>query len=174
MTEDKNWTGVLVEAEDTNYQRLLAKHRRARLLNACLAPTPYPQQLAFEHIPGTLISYVFPGFTREDLDDKMRLKQCYPLYSILAAAGLTSLDFLSLDIEGIDHLVLKSLPWKKVDIKMVMVEYVTPGTVFPNGSFNPEFEKPIKDIMFANDYVLAKQLPTDMIFVKNGSVFDRS
>ena len=75
-------------------------------------------QLAFENIPGTAVSYVFPEFTQEDLDDKMRLKQCFPLYSMLSAAGLTSLDFLSLDVEGIDHLVLKSLPWKKVDIKV--------------------------------------------------------
>ena len=66
-----------------------------------------------------MVSYVYPEFTKEDLDDKMRLKQCFPLYSVLAAADLTSLDFLSLDVEGIDHLVLNSLPWKKVDIKVI-------------------------------------------------------
>ena len=66
-----------------------------------------------------MTSYVFPAFTSEDLDDVMRLKQCYPLYSVLAAANLTTLDFLSLDVEGIDHQVLNSLPWKKVDIKVI-------------------------------------------------------
>ena len=55
---------------------------------------------------------------------------------------------------------------------MVMVEYVTPGVKLTNGNFNPEFERPIKEIMFANGYVLAHRLPTDMIFVKNGSEFD--
>ena len=92
-----------------------------KLTNAVLWywPCRFVLQLAFENIPGSVVSYVFPEFTMEDLDDTLRLKQCFPLYSVLSAAGLTSLDFLSLDVEGIDHLVLKSLPWKKVNIKVI-------------------------------------------------------
>ena len=54
-----------------------------------------------------------------------------------------------------------------------MVEYVTPGVKMKNGSYIPEFEKPIKELMFANDYRLAHRLPTDFIFVKRGSEFDK-
>ena len=42
--------------------------------------------------------------------------QCFPLYSILLAHGRTSIDFLSLDIEGHELQVLKTIPWNKVNI----------------------------------------------------------
>ncbi|CAG0917838.1 unnamed protein product [Notodromas monacha] len=48
--------------------------------------------------------------------------ECYPLYSLLVASGLTSLDYLSLDLEGVELKVLKTLPWNKVDIKVIGVE----------------------------------------------------
>jgi hypothetical protein len=40
------------------------------------------------------------------------------LYSLLEAAGFTELDFLSLDLEGVELQVLKTIPFDKVDIKV--------------------------------------------------------
>ena len=37
---------------------------------------------------------------------------------MLLAAGLTTVDLLALDVEGIEYLVLHSLPWHLVDIKV--------------------------------------------------------
>ncbi|CAG0923945.1 unnamed protein product [Notodromas monacha] len=42
---------------------------------------------------------------------------CFPLYSLLAAANLTNLDFFSLDVEGVDWRVLLSVPWEEVNFK---------------------------------------------------------
>jgi hypothetical protein len=44
--------------------------------------------------------------------------QCFPLYSILLAVGRTTIDFLSLDIEGGELDVLATIPWHKVNIKV--------------------------------------------------------
>ena len=43
--------------------------------------------------------------------------QCFPLYSLLtAAAGADiTVNYLSLDIEGAEFLVLQTIPWDKVD-----------------------------------------------------------
>ena len=49
--------------------------------------------------------------------------QCFPLYSILLALNQTRVDFLSLDIEGDELYVLRTIPLEKVDIKMMCVEY---------------------------------------------------
>ena len=46
-----------------------------------------------------------------------------------------------------------------------------PDFQFENGSFDPVLEKPIKELMLANDYILAHTLDTDLIFVKNGSEY---
>ena len=44
--------------------------------------------------------------------------QCFPLYSILLAAGRTTVDFFSLDIEGGELDVLATIPWHNVNIKV--------------------------------------------------------
>ena len=43
---------------------------------------------------------------------------CFPFHSILFAIGNPSVDYFSLDIEGIELDVLKTIPWDKVDIKV--------------------------------------------------------
>ena len=43
--------------------------------------------------------------------------QCFPLYSLLTAAAGEDItvNYLSLDIEGAEFLVLQTIPWDKVD-----------------------------------------------------------
>ena len=43
---------------------------------------------------------------------------CLPFISILSAIGNPSVDYFSLDIEGVELDVLKTIPWDKVDIKV--------------------------------------------------------
>ena len=40
--------------------------------------------------------------------------QCFPLYSVLMALGNPRVDYFSLDIEGAEFPVLKTVPWDKV------------------------------------------------------------
>jgi hypothetical protein len=40
--------------------------------------------------------------------------QCFPLYSLLLAVGNPKVDYLSLDVEGAELLILKTIPWDKV------------------------------------------------------------
>ena len=50
--------------------------------------------------------------------------QCFPLYSLLLAVNHTKVDLLSLDIEGDELHILKTIPYDKVDIPMMNVEIV--------------------------------------------------
>ena len=43
--------------------------------------------------------------------------QCLPLYTILLALGNPAVHHFSLDIEGAELPVLKTVPWDKVDIR---------------------------------------------------------
>ena len=56
--------------------------------------------------------------------------QCFPLYSVLAALNHPTIDYFSLDIEGAELMVLKTLPWDRVDIKLLGVEWPHLGSVF--------------------------------------------
>ena len=57
--------------------------------------------------------------------------QCYPLYSILMAMGNSTVHYFSLDIEGAELAVWKTIPWDKVDIRVLSVETHLAGRLFP-------------------------------------------
>ena len=49
--------------------------------------------------------------------------QCFDLYSMLLAVGRTHIDYLSLDVEGPELLVLKTIPFDRITIDIITVEY---------------------------------------------------
>ena len=42
--------------------------------------------------------------------------QCLPLYTILLALNRTKIDYFSLDVEGNELDVLRTIPWNKINI----------------------------------------------------------
>ncbi|TRY67100.1 hypothetical protein TCAL_14697 [Tigriopus californicus] len=88
--------------------------------------------------------------------------QCFPLYSVLLALGNPKVDYFSLDIEGAEIPVLKTIPWDKVDITVVEVEMNHLGKVF-DGS-----EDVLKRFMKKNGYKFRGMVEIDGIFVKKG------
>ena len=82
--------------------------------------------------------------------------QCFPLYSILLALNRTSVDYLSLDIEGDELYVLKTVPFDKVDIKSMTVEcehHLTEG-------------RELQSYLDSQGYQNVSMLTIDMAFVK--------
>ena len=53
-----------------------------------------------------------------EFSDQITSAQCFPLHTILLAADRTAIDLFSLDVEGHELKVLKTIPWHKVDIKV--------------------------------------------------------
>ena len=101
--------------------------------------------------------------------EEVQLVQCFPLYSILLASGRTDIQYFSLDIEGAEMSVLKTIPWDKVDIKVIQIEknQVKEGI------------QTLIDFMASNGY---KDLPLvnkpgreqDIIFVKDGFEYNKA
>ena len=96
------------------------------------------------------------------------LIQCFPFYSILLATGRTRVDLFSLDIEGDELAVLKTIPWNKVDIKVVIVEY----------NFKQDIKKALVDYMSSKGYINLPELHNagwqDVVFVKNSLEYNRT
>ena len=57
--------------------------------------------------------------------------QCFPLFSVLLALDSPTVTLLSLDIEGAEFEVFRSLPWDRVDIEVIVTELVHAGELFP-------------------------------------------
>ena len=96
-------------------------------------------------------------------DKMLESVQCFPFYSILLATGRTRVDFFSLDIEGDELTVLKTIPWNKVDIKVLLVEYF----------YIKEGRKALIDYMEGNGYIALPGLKNDNVFVKKGFTYNK-
>ena len=70
------------------------------------------------------------GLVQEPRDTSMTM-QCLPLSSLLLAMGNPTVHYFSLDIEGAELQVLKTIPWQNVDIQVISVETHLAGVVFP-------------------------------------------
>ena len=68
------------------------------------------------HIEGEAETLQKPGIP--GVDPGLVTIQCFPFYSVLLAVGQTRIDFFSLDVEGHELEILKTIPWHKVDIKV--------------------------------------------------------
>jgi hypothetical protein len=101
------WSGLLVEPNPFLYRRALMKHRKATLINTCLSTEARPTFMAFDMSSNSL----------QPKNTEGRI-QCLPLYSILLALGNPTVHYFSLDIEGAEFPVLKTIPWEKVDIQV--------------------------------------------------------
>ncbi|XP_052804816.1 uncharacterized protein LOC128234562 isoform X2 [Mya arenaria] len=124
----RKWNGLLVEADPSNYALLKAKHRKAFTMNACLNTEPHPSVMTFNKAFNR--GRIVHGKESQDWIKKQNIKkdevsiQCFPLYSILLALNQLTVDFFSLDVEGDELRVLQTIPYDKVDIKMMTVEYI--------------------------------------------------
>ena len=165
---------ILIEPHPGSYQILRSKHRKAFSVNACLSTYSHPAK-----IPIALD--VAPALSRFDKIEtdlerqrknkvaKVKMIQCFPLYSILLACGRTNIVMFSLNIEGAELDVLKTIPWTKVDIKVILVEY----------EHIKEGKKALVDFMTSKGYTCTN-LPSnmgwkqDIVFVKNGFEYNKA
>ncbi|KAF2368423.1 Methyltransferase FkbM [Trinorchestia longiramus] len=124
----RGWTGLLIEPEPANFKQLRSKNRKAIISNSCLSVKSHPSEFILKQ--ETYVSEIFDPINinwskllRNFQNIDYQQVQCFPLYSFLLATNLTSVDYFSLDVEGQELNVLKTVPWSRVDIKVVSVEY---------------------------------------------------
>jgi hypothetical protein len=168
----RNWNGLLVEAHPDNYEVLASTNRKAWSSGACLSMKQRPDIVHFDAatIFGGIIQEgrpkpgdSLPSTDRErlrELTEKTRRTikmQCLPLYSMLLALGNPTVDYMSLDIEGSELQVLQTLPWDKVDIKIIGLEIlVAKSDDSAPGEHHNQFDE-IKDLLTKQGYDLIRR-----------------
>eukprot|EP00095_Tigriopus_kingsejongensis_P001337 maker-scaffold1057_size73593-snap-gene-0.26 protein:Tk01337 transcript:maker-scaffold1057_size73593-snap-gene-0.26-mRNA-1 annotation:"hypothetical protein DAPPUDRAFT_224483" len=176
----KNWTGLLVEPNPDAFHAMSKLNRNAYLLPHCFSTKPWPEVVDFDAsalIGGivqegpTNIRRIKPGDIGRSPDyvnrpyHRRTLKiQCFPFYSVLLALGNPKVDYFSLDIEGAEIPVLRTIPWDKVDINVVEVEMNHLGEVFDGTA------EELKDFMNQQGYTFHGMIEIDGIFVKNDAI----
>ncbi len=92
----------------------------------------------------------------EQADESYLFIPCLPLYTILKAINVNNIDYFSLDIEGGEWDVVKSLPFDKISFEVFTIEYPA----------NPETTELIKTRLHENNYDLFKVDGSDLYFSK--------
>ena len=86
---------------------------------------------------------------------------CFPLYSILLALVNPRVDYFSLDVEGSEWEIIRTIPWDKVDITIVNLENAHLGDII-----NPILEQFMIDQGYS---VVSRIYGQDIFFMKTES-----
>ncbi len=127
LERNDSWSGLLIEANPQYFGELLQLHRKSFAINACLSPLNHTKRLEFEQadLYGGLVSRMAVGHKKwiQDMKAKTFIVQCFPLYSILLAIETFHIDYFSLDVEGPELDIIKTIPLNKVIIDLFQIEY---------------------------------------------------
>lgn len=160
MERELGWEGILIEADPKNFQKVKEKNRRAWAVPACLSTSTSPKTVVFKQ------NFNQGRISQNQLDDQNRegnvQVQCFPIYSILAALNQTRVDYFSLDIEGDELAVLKTIPWHNVHIQTLSVEFI----------HDEEGKDQIREYMTLQGYEVVKEV-TDPNWLANDFIFNK-
>lgn len=160
--KELGWRGICVEPNPIPYEKLV-KERSCICVNGCVTDTsgemPFMKvSSAPEMLSGLVSKYdsrhldrikseaAIDGATTEIIQVK-----CYVLNDLLKENKIDHIDYLSIDTEGGEYDILKSIDFDKVDIDIIDVE---------NNYQYPEFRK----FMESKNFVLINCLREDEIY----------
>jgi FkbM family methyltransferase len=127
------WTGLAVEPIPDVFERL-RQNRTCTVIEGCVTNRPglrkfqlvtgYAQMLSgladqydLRHQVRIAADLARTGGTRTEID-----VMCYTLPQLLEQAGISSVDYLSIDVEGAELPILKAIDWSALDVRVIGVE----------------------------------------------------
>jgi FkbM family methyltransferase len=131
--EEKGWKGICIEPMPAVFQQL-QKNRKAICVHGCI--TAEPGVAEFTQVTG--YAEMLSGLTSKyDLAHQKRIDQeikqyggekkilqiaCFNLNDLLAQHGFIHIDYLSIDTEGGELEIVKSIDFEKYDIEAMSIE----------------------------------------------------
>lgn len=164
------WSGLCVEPVPTLFQKL-EKNRGCICVQGCISDKNCKSQfLAVTSAIDTEYTEMLSGLV--DMYDERHLQridkelalfggtkeileiECYRLDDLLKFYNIAHVDYLSIDVEGAEMLVLKSIDFSNVDIDVITIE-------------NNYDTKDIENFLKAKGYTRLKKLAGDEVYTKN-------
>ena len=126
---------MLIEPNPIFFSEIKMLNRNAYLANTCLSTSKESQVVQFRLMK--MLSGIDGILPKETLNfakkvshvytDNVTDVQCFTLYSLLLAIGQTKIDYLSLDVEGPELEILETIPFNKLKIHVLTIEYASMG-----------------------------------------------
>ena len=125
---------MLIEPNPQFFEHIILTRRNAFVMNSCLNTVRKSGKVIFKPfgVFGGIGNKMEEGhleyLRQKRFDtDKSIIVQCFTLYSILLALGKTEVDYLSLDVEGPELEILHTIPFNKIKINVMSIEYKITG-----------------------------------------------
>jgi FkbM family methyltransferase len=164
LFEEAGWTGICVEPHPVVFE-VLNKNRSCNLVNACISDTEKMVDFLVVEGGSNMLSGISEFLEKSDHDridreikenggSKRNIPvEAISLTSLLKRFDYDHIDFLSVDTEGCELIILQSIDFKRLPISIISVE---------NGSRSPE----IFNYLTKTGYNLLKCVGCDEIYVK--------
>ncbi|ELT95653.1 hypothetical protein CAPTEDRAFT_197327 [Capitella teleta] len=156
------WTGFLIEMDPSYYLQLRGKNRHCYTANACISSTNFPAMVPFIEMRGGNAA-ISSKVSKNSLNT-----MCFPFYSMMLALNRTKIDYFSLDVEGQELAVLKTISFDKLDISVLSVEYLHTNKNKLKQFMKSKGYKLVKTLAYGN--AALSQWSYDYIFVKNETI----
>ncbi len=157
----RHWSGLCIEASLTQHQQA-AGFRRARCLNVAIGPEPGWADFleitsGYTMMSGLIDSYhptILEGVrANPDHCEVIHRVPVRTLEDLLTEEGMTTVDLVSLDIEGGELAVLEAFPFQRFEVSAWSIE-------------NTQHGDRLRNLMEANSYQLFEIAGVDEIYVK--------
>lgn len=165
LENNLGWSGVCVEPQDENFTKLL-ETRKCICLHGCVFNTSGTKEFLkvngpSEMLSGLLESYDPRHLERAKAEVKERggslevvLVEAYTFNEICQANNITHIDFLSVDTEGSEEMIIKSIDLQNIDITVIAVE-------------NNYQDTSVYNYLITNGYRFDRTVAGDNIYIKN-------
>ena len=127
---EHGWSGLLVEPHPLAHTFGLSRQRKASSIQTCLSTEPAATIMHFDphgSVRNATTREAMAGLVNDAITEGEHQTfemQCLPLYTVLLAMGNPTVHHFSLDIEGAEFPVLKTVPWHLVR-EQALSEWVT-------------------------------------------------
>lgn len=125
LEEKLGWQGLLIQPDPRHYFSLRRHNRKhSQAIHGCLSPSPYPKEVSLHpENEGIKMNSIHSSLLDMDDSDWFNTRvKCFPLYSLLLATNITNIDYLILETGGSELLVLETVPFDRVHIKVLNVQ----------------------------------------------------
>lgn len=167
------WSGLLIEASPLSFEKLKANAPR-RPNSDLLNVAPSCEKFEFVNLlkqANTGISLHESVYEEEGQLSWQIKAQCGPLSFYLRELGVTKIDFLSLDVEAFEYYVLRTIDFKALDVKVLLVEV-------SNRFYDSNTEKFVKlksqvlEVLASNGFVedTSINVKSSKVFLKQGDL----
>jgi FkbM family methyltransferase len=119
--EQAGWSGVLIEPVPEHAAALRQQRRSPVFEVACGSPEHHGDLMPIR-VSGGLSTMRTHDLTHELASKEPRYVQVVTLDSVLDAAGITSIDLLSIDVEGMEVDVLRGLSIERFRPRLALIE----------------------------------------------------